>query len=118
MDETVREWFTGHFEVTDGRFDRGKSSLQKRCRTVTNLEMVYQHFCVHMLTSGREPPAKMEFAHILQRVTGLTCRFVKNAWVGTIKRALNVRPKSCEGPGSTIIAYSDLKMRLRAGVVI
>ena len=91
--EPVTSWFDAHFVLTDGTFGADKSAAEKRFMTVTNLETLYEHFTFHALSVGAPVPSKLTFAFTLQTTRGVRFKFVKNKWVGAIKRAANVCPR-------------------------
>jgi hypothetical protein len=111
----VTTWFDEHFVLTDGAFTAAKSAYQKRHLTVTNLETLYEHFKFHALSLGVPIPTKLTFAYILQNNRGVRYKFIKNRWVGAIKRAANVHPKRpSSGPGDALLAYRHLQAQARA----
>jgi len=111
-DDHVTTWFDEHFVLTDGAFRKSKSAHEKRFMTVTNLETLYEHYTFHALSAGAEILNKLTFAYILQTKHGVHFKFVKNMWVGAIKRAANVRPK--RPSGDTLLACRHLQTQARA----
>jgi len=112
-DAHVTTWFDEHFVLTDGAFRKTKSTYEKRFLTVTNLETLYEHYTFHALSAGvDEIPNKLTFAYILQTKRGVHYKFVKNKWVGAIKRAANARPK--RPSGDALLAYRHLRAQARA----
>ena len=90
----VRRWFEAHWVPTDGAFSRRKSAHEKRHGTVVDLVLLYDHFIRHGLGADDVAPDVIAFAHALQSMFGVrVVSLTKNRWVGTVKRAVTVRPR-------------------------
>ena len=107
----VRRWFEAHWVPTDGSFSRRKSAHDKQHATVTDMRAPYHHFIRHALGASDPVPDLYAFACTLQRMFGvrILC-LTNNPWVGTVKRAVAVRPRGAHegcplaGRGEEVVA--------------
>ena len=84
-EQVVHRWLHDNYEATDGSFSEEKSEEEKRYHTVLNLQDVWNE-----LKNEHKTISKESFEEML-RAEGFVIKSVNNKWVGSIKKAVQLR---------------------------